>query len=205
MASSTVQASVLPLPVSLGDVSVSVNGIAAPLFYASPSQLNVQVPYEVPTPPLEPANSALLVAIGGVSYSGLSLRVQPTAPAIFQVGSRAAAVNQDLTLNGEKSPAAAGSVISVFLTGQGQVAPAAATGRGAPASPLSLVTAPFSATIGGKNADVLFLGLAPGFAGLAQANIRVPALAAGDHPLIVTIGGVSSNPALIAVSAPPAP
>jgi uncharacterized protein (TIGR03437 family) len=204
MASSTAQASGLPLPISLGDVSVSINGIAAPLFYASPSQLNVQVPYEVP-PPLEPANLALLVAIGGVSYSGLSLRVQPTAPAIFQAGSRAAAVNQDLTLNGQKSPAAAGSVISVFLTGQGPVAPAVATGRGAPASPLSLVTAPFSATIGGKNADLLFLGLAPGFAGLAQANIRVPALPAGDHPLIVTIGGVSSDPALIAVSAPPAP
>lgn len=205
MASSTAQASGLPLPVSLGDVSVSINGIAAPLFYASPSQLNVQVPYEVPPPPLGPALPILLVSIGGGSYWALPLPVQPTAPAVFLVGNRAAALNQDLTLNGDKNPAAAGSVISVFLTGQGAVVPAVATGRGAPASPLSPATAPFSATIGGKNAEVLFLGLAPGFAGLAQANIRVPALPAGDHPLIVTIGGVSSNPALIAVSAPPAP
>jgi uncharacterized protein (TIGR03437 family) len=205
LAVSTVPASSLPLPSSLGDVSATINGVATPLFYASPSQLNVQVPFEVSSPPLGPTAPVLLVNIAGGPSWALPLPVQPTAPAIFLIGSRAAALNKDLSLNGEKNPATASSVIAVFLTGQGQVAPAVATGRGAPASPLSLVTAPFSASIGGKNADVLFLGLAPGFAGLAQANIRVPALAAGDHPLIVTVGGVSSNPALIAVSAPPAP
>ena len=56
------------------------------------------------------------------------------------------------------------------------------------------------ATLGGRECEVQFLGLAPGFVGLAQANIRVPAgLAAGDNTLVITVNGVDSNPARVAV------
>jgi len=47
---------------------------------------------------------------------------------------------------------------------------------------------------------VTFLGLAPNFVGLLQANITVPALAPGDYPLVVTLGGVDSNPGLVSVT-----
>lgn len=72
---------------------------------------------------------------------------------------------------------------------------------GAPAlgSPLSLTLASTTATIGGANAEVLFSGLAPGFVGLLQVNIRIPNVAAGNQPLVVTIGRVASNSALINV------
>jgi len=86
------------------------------------------------------------------------------------------------------------------MTGQGPVSPSVATGAAAPSSPLSNATAPASATIGGQNAPIKFLGLAPGWVGLLQANIQVPNLSFGDYPLIVTIGGVASTSALVTVS-----
>jgi uncharacterized protein (TIGR03437 family) len=62
---------------------------------------------------------------------------------------------------------------------------------------------PFSATIGGVNAPVQFLGLTPTLVDLAQANIQVPALPTGDYPLVITVGGVSSVPATVSVAASP--
>ncbi len=57
-----------------------------------------------------------------------------------------------------------------------------------------------SATIGGVNAPVQFLGLTPTYAGLAQANIQVPNLATGDYPLVITVGGYVSSSAILSVS-----
>jgi len=92
------------------------------------------------------------------------------------------------------------------LTGQGPVDNPVADGVPAPDAPISHATSAYSATINGQNANVFFLGLAPGYVGLAQANITVPSsLASGDYPLIITVNGVQSNGPLITVSAPTAP
>jgi uncharacterized protein (TIGR03437 family) len=59
-------------------------------------------------------------------------------------------------------------------------------------------------TIGGRNADVSFSGLAPGFVGLYQVNVKVPDGAAPGNavPVVLTIGGATSNTATIAIAAP---
>jgi uncharacterized protein (TIGR03437 family) len=62
---------------------------------------------------------------------------------------------------------------------------------------------PSDATIGGRPATVQFLGLTPGFVGLAQANLIVPAgLENGEHAVTITIGGNRSNSPVISVGAP---
>lgn len=86
-----------------------------------------------------------------------------------------------------------------YLTGPGSVSPSATTGQAAPSSPLSTVEGPYSFTIGGAPATVSFFGLTPGFVGLYQANLTVPALAPGEHPLVATVAGAASNRPLASV------
>jgi uncharacterized protein (TIGR03437 family) len=67
---------------------------------------------------------------------------------------------------------------------------------------LSTTNATTTATIGTQPATVVFSGLAPGFVGLGQANIQVPALATNDYPLVLTVNGVASNSGIVAVKMP---
>jgi adhesin/invasin len=115
-------------------------------------------------------------------------------------GNRAAALNQNLTPHTAATPIPAGGVALLFITGQGPVTPAVADGLAAPATPLSILNAPAQVTIGSQSAQVIYQGLAPGFAGLAQINAIVPSgLTPGDQPVFVTINGKPSNAGLITV------
>jgi len=179
----------LPLPTSAAGTTVTIDNIAAPILYASPSQMNVQVPYEV-----SPGAAVVTVKNACGASAPAIFQVSQAAPYIWQSGpGGSAAFNQDGTLNSPSNPAAAGSVIVVFVTGIGPVSNPVATGAGAPPSPYSTATLPHSATIGGWPSGVNFLGLTPGTAGVAQANLVVPALSPGAYPVVVTVGGVASN------------
>ena len=104
----------------------------------------------------------------------------------------------DYTLANSGSPAAAGEIVLIYCTGLGTVTPQPATGAGGP--PSSATTATATVTIGGSAAQVSYSGLAPNFVGLNQINVQVPAgLATGNQPVIVTIGGASSNTVLLPV------
>lgn len=195
--SSPATASEFPLPTSLGGATVTIAGAAVPLQYASTSQINFQVPSS-----LKAGTASLVVQGPGGNSNSFTISVVPAAPAIFQYGSNhAVAQNQDgATLNAANAQAASGSVITVYLTGIGAVDNAVADGAATPSSPLSNATATATAAIGPASATVQFLGLTPGFAGLAQANIQVPSLPSGDYPLTLTIGGYVSASAVVSVS-----
>jgi uncharacterized protein (TIGR03437 family) len=74
-----------------------------------------------------------------------------------------------------------------------------ADGAAASSTALATATLAASASIGGINAPIYFLGLAPGYAGLAQANIGVPQLAPGDYPLSIAVDGQASTPAMVSI------
>ena len=81
-----------------------------------------------------------------------------------------------------------------------------ATARSITISPLANTTAKVTATVGGLPAAVSFAGLTPGLVGLAQANVVVPLTGAdgnplppGDYPVLLNVGGVTSNSANITV------
>jgi uncharacterized protein (TIGR03437 family) len=193
---STTSAPGLPLPPNLGGASVMINDAAAPLNFVNATQINTQVPWDTP-----PGPATAVVTSGGVASAPFQFTVGATNPGIFTFGTNhALAQNHDYTLNNTGNGAAVGSFVIVYMTGGGAVDPTIATGAASPPSPASYVTAHSSATIGDKPADILFLGMAPYFVGIVQANVKIPSLSAGDYPVVITIGGAESNAPLLTVS-----
>ena len=186
----------LPLALSLGGVSVQVNGVSAPVLYASPTQVNFQIPWETKAGP-----ATVVVSINGLPSPPVNVTVQAAAPGLFANGSHASVQNFDFSPNSSSNPAKVGSNIMAYLTGAGPVSPQPADGAAAGSgADLSYATSSVTATIGGMPANVSFAGLAPDFAGLWQANIEIPSgLAQGDFPLTVSVGGQSSNTANVSV------
>jgi uncharacterized protein (TIGR03437 family) len=176
----------------LGGVTVTFNGLPAPLYFASAGQLNAQVPIDLAGAP----NALVLVQRAQAVSSPTVVAVGPARPGLFTVPPTSAAVvvNQDGTLNSGSNPAPRGTFVTLFGTGQGQVDPALATGQLAGLT-LSRVVAPVSVTIGGRQATVSFAGMAPGFAGLLQINALVPAESGTgpQTPLELSIDGVATG------------
>jgi uncharacterized protein (TIGR03437 family) len=191
-------ASEIPLPTELGGASVKVNGSAIPLYFVSPTQINAQLPFEI-----VPGTATAVVSNAAGDSPPVTFNVAASAVGVFQFAgtNRAIALNQEGDLNGPDHPEARGKVIQVFATGQGLVSPAVATGQAALSDPLSRVTSPMTATIGGVPADIQFFGLAPGFVGLAQVNIQIPDnVTTGDQVgMFISVNGQAGNTATIAV------
>jgi uncharacterized protein (TIGR03437 family) len=187
---------------SIGGVTVSIGGTLAPLVYVSSGQINAVVPYEVSG--LIAPN--VIVNYLGVGSNGYGLQTVAAAPGIFtqsSSGSGAGTIlNQDYTVNGPGNPAARGSSITIYMTGEGQTNPTGVDGwvtvantRGAgPVTPAPLLQV--SALIGGVSALVEFAGEAPGVvSGVLQVNVQVPANApTGDVPIVVSVGASGSQP-----------
>lgn len=186
-----------PLPLSLADVSVTVNGISAPILYVQPTLINFQVPWEV-----QAGQGTVVVTVNGQSAAPVNVNIGTAAPGIFLLSSNVGAiVNTNGTINSPSNPASIGSLVSVYLSGSGPVSPQPADGVAAGTNPLSVLTAPYSATIGQTPAAVQFAGLAPDTVGLVQINLIVPAgLQATTYPLTITIDGQTSNTVPIAIA-----
>jgi uncharacterized protein (TIGR03437 family) len=187
-----------PLPVKLSDVTVSVNGVAAPLLYVSPVQINAQIPFET-----SPGTAKVTVS-SSAGTAALNVQVAAAAPAIFTLnatGSGAGAIEHGLTgqLVTAANPAAAGEIVSVYCTGLGAVSPPAVTGA-APSTPPQQTVAPVQVYVAGAPARVSYAGLAPGFAGLYQVNVQIPAgTPSGVQSLQLVAGGASSNAVTIGI------
>lgn len=184
---------------SLASVQVMFNGVPAPLVFVSKSQINAVVPYQV-------AGASALTA--QVSYRGQTSNALPLTPAASVPGiftydgsglGQAAMLNQDNSYCTAAHPAAKGSYVVMFMTGEGQTNPGGVTGKvtgTASSGPLTpQPTLPVTVTIGGQPANVMFYGEAPGMvSGVMQLNVQVPAtVPSGPVPISVTVGGKATQ------------
>lgn len=195
-----------PLPVTLGGTTMflGISQTPAPLFFVSPGQINFQVPL------LPPGLNSLTIALGSFSTT-ITMNVASFAPALFTTNSQgtgqAAALIAGTTsiagpAGGQRSrPAKKGEFVSIYCTGLGDVSNPPDPGDPAPSVPLSTTVFTPSVTIGNISAKVSFSGLAPGYAGLYQVNVQVPATAPSGSsvPVVLAIGGVTSNTVTIAI------
>jgi uncharacterized protein (TIGR03437 family) len=187
----------LPVGTSLGGVSVTVNGKAAPILYVSPYQVNFQVPWETTG-----TTASIVVTANGRTGTATNVPLLTAAPGLFTSSSGQAVVqNSDSSANSPSNPAKVGSNITVYFTGTGPVSPTVADGAVSPKSPAASATSSATAIIGSSSAQITFTGLTPGFVGLAQMDVVVPSgLVTGSYKLIITIAGESSNPATVNVT-----
>jgi len=179
---------------SLGGVEVRFGGDAAPLFFVSDSQINVQVPYPVAGEKTVPVE----VYRDGVRRASGEVAVAEAVPGLFTLEAGAGpvvALNQDGTLNSAANPAVRGDIVSLFATGEGMPKAPVEAGTLA-ASPLPEPLLPVSVRIGGTPAVVLYAGAAPGCAGLMQVNARLPGgfSPSGILPVELLVGAAASQP-----------
>jgi len=151
------------------------------------------------------------IQYAGQTSNVLQVTTAATAPGLFTQnasgGGAGAILNQDYGVNGPNNPAAKGSVVMVFLTGEGQTNPPSVTGAITTASlpPPQVTPAPpvaIQARINGQPALYMYAGEAPSMVvGVMQLNVQIPANAPpGNLPITVSIGGnVSQNGVTVSV------
>jgi len=186
----TLQAQSLPLQTNLGGVQVMVNGRAAPIYFVSPTQISLIVPYATTE-----SFATFRVSSNGTLSNQVTVYTTPTAPGVYTLTQNgvgnAAALHADYSLVTQDNPAKVGETLQLCVTGLGAVTPAVADGTAAPSSSLSVVNADVAVFVDSQQAQVTFKGLAPGFVALYQVNFVVPA-------------GVSSGQVYLDVSTPDA-
>ncbi len=186
----------LPLTTDLAGTKVFVNDQPAPLFYSSYGQINFQVPYNATTGP-----GVIRVDRPGQRGNSISVTIAARAPRILKLGidRYGIIVNQDgsfpipTTPGIASHPAKAGDVLVIYAIGLGQTSPPVTEGAIAPSSPLASVPSITNVLFGGGGfrgdsiaVPPMFAGLTPGYAGLYQINVTVPAgLPPGETPVIL--------------------
>jgi uncharacterized protein (TIGR03437 family) len=186
---------------SVGGVEVLVNGIPSPLLYVSSTQINAIAPYAIDTK----TSAGVAVRYNGVLSDELPVSVSPAVPGLYSSSATGAGngaiLNQDMSVNSPSNPAAKGSIIQLYGSGDGQSSPHGIDGLITPAD-LTQVThpvLPVSVMIGGVPAtNITYAGAAPTLtSGVIVVNVQIPpAVPSGDVPVLLTIGSSISQPGL---------
>jgi uncharacterized protein (TIGR03437 family) len=192
---------VSPLLTTYQGITATVGGIAAPLFYVSDGQLNVEIPYELTSGITYPV---IVSTNNGVSVPD-SVTIADASPGIVAFGDGtlvAQHLDAAATLVSTSAPAAPNETLQTYLVGMGQTTPVATTDEVGPgAEPLPRV-ANVTVTVNNENAAVLYAGLTPGAIALYQVDFTVPADIKTSVPtVLVTVDGVAANATILPVLA----
>ena len=162
-------------PVSLGGVSVLLNGTAMKLLYVSDTQINFYVP---PEAALGPGTLAVLTPSG--TQVKAPVNVASVQPGIFP----RAILLANTALRADDVGVKSGDYIEIYCSGLG---PTQVSGG------YQWTLLPPTVFIGATPVDPVFSGLSR-YTGLYQLNVRIPStVAQGIQPVMVSIGQLHSN------------
>jgi len=202
-------ASALPLPTKHLGAIVRVNGTAAPIYYSSPTQINFQIPHGV-----QGGSAQVTVTVANLTSAPSTVSLAASAPGIFTVDS--SGKGQGIVTNAQTnvfaapagtipglttSPIAKGQFATIYASGLGAVTNPPASGTPASGTNLSTTITSVTVNVGGVNVPADFAGLVPGFVGLYQVNVQIPAGAQSGNAvnLFLSVGGTVSNTVTIAI------
>jgi uncharacterized protein (TIGR03437 family) len=181
-------------PTQLSGTTASFDGVAAPIFYTSATQVNAIAPYAV-----SGTTTNVTVTYQGQISCTFAVSVAASSPGFFTYNStgagEAAAINANFgTFNSAANPVKIGDYITLFATGKGQTTPAGVDGKLA-TIPLPSPNLHVSATVDGIPDVVQYKGGVFGtIAGLMQLNLLIPAgvTPGGYVPVILQVGSAST-------------
>lgn len=182
---------------TLAGTTISFDGVPAPVIYTARHQVSVVVPYAV----AGKSTTVLTIRNQNRTSSSYLFDVTDAAPAFFTASSsgigQGAFLNQDGSFNSAANPAARGSTVVLYSTGEGQTNPPGVDGLPARAA-LPKPVLPVKVRIGGREAAIAYAGAAPGLvAGLMQLNVVIPTeTAPGLVPVELQVGDKISNRAV---------
>jgi uncharacterized protein (TIGR03437 family) len=186
----------VPLPTALGESCLTVNGMAVPMLFASSTQVNAQLPFNVD------GSAVLVLRTPGGTSDNYNLTISATAPSIFRSGTAGPetgiatvvrlANNQVVT---PTNPIHPGDQIVIYATGLGRTDPPVTAGTAAPSDPLAKAIVMPTVQLGGTNLSVTYAGLAPGEVGVYQINVSVPKTVTEGMQVSLTVsqGGSSTT------------
>jgi uncharacterized protein (TIGR03437 family) len=181
------------LSTSAGGVTVTFDGVPAPLDYVSAGQINLQVPFEV----AGKTSTQVVVNNNGSRSAPVTLSVVPSQPAFFIYNGAVIAQNfPDYSLNTATNPVARGGVVVLYGTGVGKLPYSLATGQPGVVPPATWVTAPYSCSFGGAATAPLYTYWYYGFVGLATWTVTVPSNAPPGSVTLTctdTVSGASTQ------------
>lgn len=200
MATATQSATTQPLPTTLGGVQVLINGTAAALYFVSPTQINFQIPASTSatvSSTVQSSAATIEIMSNGQLLRAGAVQLAPAVPAIFTAdasGSGPAAAIDGFTFT-------SGPFNAKQTNGQPNIIAVYGSGLGSDATDVDgNVNGSVAATIDGNPITVDYAGRAPGFTGLNQYNIVLPAtITSGNHTLVFSRSGIQSNPTIIAI------
>jgi len=193
LTASDIGGGILPTVLPNTGVFVTVGGVMATPYYVSPTQINFLVPICLLTGTVN-----LQVVVDGWAGPAIPVQLNAAAPALFQMDSQTAvATSATGAVLTSSAPAHPGDLVVLYATGLGQTDPTAVY-RQLPktAAPLARL-ADFSILLDGVPVDrslIAYAGIAPGFAGLYQINVTLPA-GTGPSPEIRIGLGDALSPA----------
>jgi uncharacterized protein (TIGR03437 family) len=173
---------------SVAGTRVLIGGIPAPLLYVRQDQVGAVVPFAVG----QLRETTVVVEAAGQASEPVSVPVISAAPGIFAAGNACACQGANGPISASNA-AARGSIVTLYATGLGQTLPFGADGLLVFDEPLPRPILPVSVLVGGVAAEILYAGIAPGFVGVMQINIRIPSAAEAGANVPLQI--VQVNPA----------
>jgi uncharacterized protein (TIGR03437 family) len=189
------------LPNSLDGVTVYVDGLLSGLFFVSPGQINFLLPGEITGP-----TAFVYVVRQGLVGPTIRIPLAVAAPGLFQWnGNFAVAQHADGTLVSSSAPAKPGEVVVLYATGLGRTIPESASGHIASAAATILDMPDLQLLLNNlpcPRASIYYAGVTPGFAGLYQINLRLPAVLDSNPAIQVVMGAQSSPPAIFLFTQP---
>ena len=194
-------ANTFPLSTTLSNVQVQVNSTFAPLISVTPTTVSFVMPYDINGQQV----ASIQVQTNNGNSNALTMLVRGTSIGAFSAGANGIGPGAilhpaDYSLVTSDNPAQPGETVAVYFTGGGTVSPPVINGQAAPSSPPAAMDSSVKAYVNGESTTSSFSGLAPGYAGLYQANIVIPTDATtGALDLLLCAGSSCSDQVTVAV------